>query len=188
MNQTKSYRVVASEIPFEHGQKEKIMNTFFAISDYYKRIPNPGACHFISSIFHVLLLEQRIENDLCIGEVTQGTQFFDHSWIEMSGKIFDIAIQLTLNEEVNPPVFASFDLYTETLVDRTYGTRSPIGLDQVAKQVIATPFVKYMNNYGPNGESWKLIKTIGKGLRLKLDPKELPNKYIHTQRNFISNR
>ena len=104
MEQTKSYRIVASEIPFEHEQQSKILTTFFAVSDFYKKHPNPGACHFISSVFHILLNEQGIENDLCIGEVTQGSQFFDHSWIEIDGKVFDIAIQLTYNEDINPPV------------------------------------------------------------------------------------
>lgn len=186
--QTKSYRVVAAEIPFEHEQKDKIYQTFFAVSDHYKKIPNAGGCHFISSVYHILLNEQGIKNELCIGEVTQGPQFFDHSWVEIDDKVFDIAIQLTLIGDVNPPVFASYDLHTEEPINRIYGTQSPSGLDTVAKQVLSTPFVKYMNNYGRNAEAWKLIKTIGRDIRLKLEPNQLPSKYIDTQRKFISNR
>lgn len=190
MNQTKSFRVVANEIPFEHEHKSKIYNTFFAISNYYKNNPNPGACHLISGVFHVLLKEQGIESDLCIGEVTyKNRMFFDHSWIEIDEKVFDIAIQLTLQDEVNPPVYAGYDLYTEKLVERVYGTTSPSGFDSVGKRVLETSFVKYMNEYPYFKEgAWQLVKLIGKDLRLKFDLKELPKRYANTQRKLISDR
>ncbi|QFT87690.1 hypothetical protein FIU87_03410 [Bacillus sp. THAF10] len=188
MTQTKSFRVVADEIPFEHVQKDKIYKTFFAISDYYKKKPNPGACHLISSVFHVLLKEQDIENDLCIGEVlTENALFFDHSWIEIDGRVFDIAIQLTLQNETNPPVYAGYDLYTKRIAYRVYGVDSPSGFDLDAKKVFETPFLKYMNGYGNFKESaWQLVKVIGKDLRLNFDLKELPKRYANTQRKFIS--
>lgn len=190
MNQTKSFRVVANEIPFEHEQKTEIYKTFFSILDYYKSNPNPGACHLISGIFHILLKEQEIENDLCIGEVTyKDGIFFDHSWIEIDGKVFDIAIQLTLQDEVNPPVYGGYDLYTEKLVERIYGTTSPSGFDPIGKRVLETAFVKYMNEYPYFKEgAWQLVKLIGRDLRLKLDLKELPKRYANTQRKLISDR
>jgi hypothetical protein len=190
MIQTKSFRVVADELPFEHEQKSAIYNTFFAISNYYKNNPNPGACHLISSIFHVLLKEQGIENDLCIGEVTYGNGlFYDHSWIEIDGKVFDIAIQLTLKDEINPPVYAGYDLFTEKIADRVYGTMSPSGFDFDAEKIIETPFVKYMNAYPRFKEgAWQIVKIIGKDLRLKFDLNELPKRYADTERKIISHR
>ena len=190
VNQTKSFRVVANEIPFEHEQKSEIYNTFFATSDYYKKNPNPGACHLISSVLHVLLKEQGIENDLCIGEVSyKNDMFFDHSWIEIDGKVFDIAIQLTLKFEVNPPVYAGYDLYTEKPVERVYGTTSPTGFDPVGKRVLETPFVNYMNEFPSFKEgAWQPVKLIGKDLRIKFDLKELPKRYVNTQRKLISDR
>ncbi|PGT83289.1 lasso peptide biosynthesis protein [Bacillus sp. AFS040349] len=190
MNQTKSFRIVAEEIPFEHEHKSKIYNTFFAISNFYKNNPNPGACHLISSVFHVLLKEQGIENDLCIGEVTyKKGLFFDHSWIEIDEKVFDIAIQLTLQGEINPPVYAGYDLYTEKPVERVYGTTSPTGFDSDGKRVLKTSFVNYMNAY-PNFKegAWQIVKLIGKDLRLKFDLKEIPKRYANTQRKLISER
>lgn len=74
--QTVSFRVAATEILFEDKQKDKIFSPFFTLSDYYKKYPNPGACHLISSILYVLLKEQGIENDLCLGEVKRGPQIF----------------------------------------------------------------------------------------------------------------
>jgi hypothetical protein len=183
LNQTKSFRVLAEETPFEHEESEKVFNTFFAISDYYKLNPNPGACHLISSVFHVLLNEQGIDNDLCIGEVKTGEQYFDHSWIEIGGKVFDIAIQLTLDGSKNAPVYSGFDLSIEKVSDRVYGSKSPVGLDKEAKQVSITPFVKYMDAYPVFNEgAWKIVKVIGKDLRLKLERIELRKKYKDTIR------
>ncbi|MEC5424282.1 lasso peptide biosynthesis protein [Virgibacillus sp. C22-A2] len=184
-NQTKPYRIIAESIPFEHEQKEKIFKTFFAVSDYNKKHPNPGACHLVSSIFHVLLNEQKIENQLCIGEVKTGSQYFDHSWIEIDDRVFDIAIQLTLDESRNAPAYAGYDLQTEVNPERIYGSVSPTGFDRDAKQLLKTPFVKYMNEYPHFREgAWKIVKVIGKELRLKLDINELRKKYKETQRTL----
>lgn len=190
MNETISFRLVANEIPFEHKDKSKIYTTFFAASDYYTINPLYGACHLISSVLHVLLKEQGIENDLCVGEVTHKKgKFFDHSWIEIDGKVFDIAIQLTMQEEVYPLVYAGYDLYTEKLVERVYGTTSQLGLDLDAETLLKTPFVNYMNAY-PFLEkgAWEMVESIGKDLRLKLDINELPKRYVNTQRTLISDR
>lgn len=190
MIQNKSFRVVANEIPFEHEHKNKIHNTFFAVSDYHKKNPNPGACHLISSILHVLLKEQGIENDLCIGEVIQdNNNFFDHSWIEIDGKVFDIAIQLTLQGDMNFPVYAGYDLGTSHLVNNIYGVTTPSGLDSDAQKVLETPFVKYMSEY-PHYKTgaWHVIKLVGKELRLKYDLPGLKSRYASTQRKLISER
>ncbi|TVT27655.1 hypothetical protein FO441_08070 [Salinicoccus cyprini] len=181
--QTKSYRVVAGEISFKHEQEQKIFNTFFAVSDYYKMHPNSGACHLISSIFHVLLSEQNIANELCIGEVKKGNQFFDHSWIEIDGKIFDIGIQATLDGGKNDPIYANQDLYTELNVENNYGVESPSGFDTDAKRILKTPFVKYMDEYPQFREgAWKIVKDISKKIRLKLSVSDLRQKYKTTER------
>lgn len=190
MNQKKSLQIIANEIPFEHEHKSKIHNTFFVISNYFKKNPQAGACHLISGILHVLLKEQGIENDLCIGEVTyKKSKTFTHSWIEIDGKVFDIAIQLTLQFEVNPPVYASYDLYTKNIVERVYGTNNPAGFDQMGKIVFESSFVTYMSGFPQFEEgAWQLIKIIGKDLLLEFDLKELPKRYANTQRKLISNR
>ncbi|WP_167578715.1 lasso peptide biosynthesis protein [Jeotgalibacillus proteolyticus] len=183
--QRKSLRIVASETPFEHEQKDKIFSAYFAITDYYKKYPNPGACHLISSVFYVLLNEQGIDNDLCIGEVKTGDKYFDHSWIEIGGKVFDIAIQHTLDESRNAPVYGGYNLSTGHPHNRVYGSPSPSGFDRDAKKVLNTPFVKYMDAYPHFKEgAWKIVKVIGKELRLKLDLKELKQTYRDTERKL----
>ncbi|MEK5436329.1 MULTISPECIES: lasso peptide biosynthesis protein [Paenibacillus] len=68
--------------------------TFFLLNDDFKKNPNPGVCHLLSSIMYVMLNEQGIESELCIGEVQRTDEpYFDHSWIEIDGKAFDLSIQ-----------------------------------------------------------------------------------------------
>lgn len=179
----KSLRIVASEVPFDHEQKNEILKTFFSIVDFYKKYPKQGACHLISSIFHILLNEQNINNELCIGEVKTDNQYFDHSWIEINGEVFDIAIMLTLDGSVNSPVYAGYDLSTNEKVNRIYGAKSSNGLDNVALFVLRTPFVEYLDNLPDfkNG-AWKIVKDVSKELRLKLDINVLKDKYKDTTR------
>ncbi|MEC3020356.1 lasso peptide biosynthesis protein [Bacillus cereus] len=183
--QNRPYRLLASKVPFEHEKKEEIQKTFFVVSDYLKENPNPGACHFLSSIMYVLLKEQGIDCNLCIGEVKENNYFFDHSWVEVDGKIFDIAIQLTYDERRNPPIFASYDLGLEALTDREYGSSSPKGLDPIAEKVLNTSFGKYISQAEIKDGAWKTIKKLGRNLRLKLEVSELKERYNDTQRKLV---
>lgn len=179
----KSMSILASEIPFSHEQNNEILKTFFSVVDYYKKHPNPGACHLISSIFYVLLKEQNIENELCLGEVKNGDKYFDHSWIEINGEVFDIAIQHTLDGSENSLVYAGHELLTGEKHSRIYGISSPVGFDMEAKMVKDTPFVTYMNGYPQFKDgAWKIVKDISKELRLKLDIDVLKDKYKDTTR------
>lgn len=183
----KSNRMVASELPFNHEQKNVISQTYFAVMDYYKKYPNPGACHLVSSILYVLLKEQGVENDLCIGEVKINDKYADHSWIEINGEIFDIAIQLGLDGSINSPIYSGFKLTDSTKTEMIYGSTSPVGLDNEAKQVLATPFVVYMDSYPQfNQGAWRIVKDIGRELKLKVDIPKLREKYKETNRTLKS--
>lgn len=52
-------------------------------------------------------------------------------------KIFDFAIQLSLDEIVNTPLYANYNLLTEK-EPRLYGVMSPVGLKFVAKIILDT--------------------------------------------------
>ncbi len=45
---------------------------------------------------YVVLSELGYSPKLCIGDVYGGDLYFDHSWIEVDGKIIDLAINMTL--------------------------------------------------------------------------------------------
>jgi hypothetical protein len=61
--------IAAGGVLFDHPKKEEILRTFNAMNDDFSDYPNPGACHLLSGIMYILLKEQGIESDLCIGEV-----------------------------------------------------------------------------------------------------------------------
>lgn len=180
-----SFRVVASEVNFKHEKFDRIYETFFAVSDFLKEHPNPGACHLLSGFMYVLMKEQDIDCTLRLGEVKRPDgKFFDHSWIEIDQKVFDVAIQLTYDEQKNPPVFAGIDLGSGEPTSLIYGASSGKGLDIIAKRLLETPFDKYIEGFRfSNKNGWDFIQQIArKKLRLKLDIQTLGKKYADTVR------
>ncbi len=185
-----SPRTVASSIGYQHPRKSDIEETFFAVSDYLRERPNPGACHLLSSILHVLLSEQGIENTLCVGEVSSDKGNFDHSWIEIDSLVFDVAIQLTNEGDRNPPIYAGINLVTAQLAEMKYGVQMKRGLDPIAKGMFNTSFVKYMDDFPrhQNG-AWDIVKKLAKHrLGFSVNIEELRERYSSTERVVVANR
>lgn len=177
---------IAACVPFSHEHKEIIWNTFFAMHEDFQSHPNAGACHLISGIMYILLREQNIQADLCIGEVqnTMEGYCFDHSWIEIDSKPFDISIQLTWDERRNAPVFAGYDLNEGKPSKFNYRFKAA-GLGSVAWRVNQIPFVTYID--GANDTvGWSAAIRIGKKLGLSLDRETLRQRYQETYRTFVS--
>lgn len=172
-------------LPFEHGEKQVILDTFNAINADFKRNINPGACHLISAIMYILLNEQGISSELCIGEVSNHNGYFDHSWIEINGSAFDVAIQLTHDENTNAAVFAGYDLDTLNTTKNNYRFHKN-GLDpHTAGRIHKLPLATYMEG-ADDHHGWLAIARIGKRLGLDLDHNVLKEKYKNTQRNLVS--
>lgn len=93
-----------------------------------------GACHSTSAVLFVLLSEMGLTPRLCIGEVGAGGPYFDHSWVDLDGEVFDVAVSLPEpgGEEVGGPVFASVDLYTGTTTDLDFAFANGEGLGESA--------------------------------------------------------
>lgn len=176
---------VAEGVEFTNSQRASIHKTFFLLNDDFKKNPNAGGCHFISSIMYLLLSEQGISSDLCIGEVQRPDgKYFDHSWVEIDGNVFDLSIQLTLDGGRNAPVFAGYDLDTGFLTKFNYRFKSE-GLGLVASRVFKTPFLDYLDGASFD-RSWGLIEEVGKSLGLNLKTAELRDRYKDTQRVLIT--
>lgn len=94
-----------------------------------------GGCHDTSAVLHMLLADAGLSSELCIGEVGTGQQFFDHSWVEVEGLVFDVAVCMPLQQgrAVGGPVFGGVDLATGARSDLRYGARSGLGLDHSAQ-------------------------------------------------------
>jgi hypothetical protein len=172
----------AAAVTFDHTKRPEIERTFIAVSDDLKKYPNPGACHLISSVMMVLFSEQNIDAKLMVGVVRRADgRRFDHSWIEISEKVFDVAIELTYDEQKNPPVFASIDLGNGNQTSYSYGVGH--SLDLIGKTILKTPFSKYMDKFPAykNG-GWDVVQRIAKNIDLIFDINTLRTKYSNLQR------
>lgn len=105
----------------------------FVVGEVYE-----GGCHDTSAVLHVLLAESDVASELCIGEVKAGSNFFDHSWVEIDGAIFDVAVCMphASGRHVGGPVFHSIDLASGETSDLIYGAESGHGLDLPAKSAL----------------------------------------------------
>lgn len=78
---------------------------------------------------------------LCVGEVHYVGEKFDHSWVELDGKVFDVAICAPNNGETKDthgcfaggPVFAGIDLGTNAPAAAQFGVSSNLPLDDAAQ-------------------------------------------------------
>jgi len=152
-----------------HGSPSgfRTLKTYCAILDYIHKNDWQGACHSSSSILATLLAAQCIPSALCLGEVFQNGHYFDHSWIEIEGEVFDAAISNTLIRGFAfPPVFRGIDLSTKHPCSLVYGKPSGEGYDESASWIRNTPVADYMEMFsghpsGLFGIAKKIAKTIG---------------------------
>lgn len=167
-------RELLSDIPYG----DVIGNTM--ITTLYELEREPWwvvACHSTSAILFVLLRDQGISNvERCTGEVKHPTLvggktvYFDHSWITIDGRIYDLAI-LKPNDHrlVWNPVVAGYDVQTKEETALKYGTYSGQLTDNFAQMVRSMTLVNYMDEFpGHKGGLWHYVMTIGSKLGLDL--------------------
>jgi hypothetical protein len=144
-----------------------------------------GACHDVSIVLHVLLNEVGVKNIICVGEVKiSDSEYFDHSWIEADGCIYDVAVCApNLYQYSHAPIFNGKSLSESGAIDFIYGASSPIGIDEVTNFVLNSNINQYLQPH-PNGADfiWDLIKKIGKECNLKLNKSKLRKQYGETLR------
>lgn len=178
-----TWKTEASKVEIGQHQDE-ISNAFFVVSDFLKENPIQGACHLISSIFYILLKEQDVECDLCIGEVRAHFGVFDHSWVQVNDDIYDIAIQIHLSGIEDDPVFAGYDLGTGKETESIYGIGNGSGLDADASLVLNMPFVEYLD--GAPVKVWNITRNLLRKLNVTKSADELREKYKNTERILIT--
>ncbi|MFM5793070.1 hypothetical protein ACET6V_20125 [Aeromonas caviae] len=146
-----------------------------------------GGCHDTSAIFHIILNEENIENTLCIGEVKTGDKYFDHSWIEIDGLVYDPAVCMPLEGgRWHPPVFKSNDLDLQEPTKLVYGAQSPVGLDDIAKWVSLVNLGTYALAQPDSPEKmWHLTSFILMEYGLTLEPNKIKNKYKKAKRKHV---
>lgn len=138
-----------------------------------------GACHDSSATLFMVLSEMGFSPKIVIGEVKASAGTFDHSWVELDGKIYDVAVGFPGEDghHVGPSVFASLNLDTREPTELVYGVRSPGGLDDVG-QFVATANLEQYSAAQPVGSTiWDITPHVGAACGVKLRKSDLRRKY-----------
>lgn len=116
-----------------------------------------GASYASVAMMFAVAKKLGIDAKPCIGECIQKNQeLFDHSWLLIDEKIYDIAISMPLElESATGPVFASIDMKTKKEVDIEYGIKHK-GLGKEA----LLPFNQNIYRYLRGCDALKLIELI----------------------------
>lgn len=146
-----------------------------------------GACHDTSAIFYILSSELGFDPKLYIGEVREpfSGAYFDHSWVEIDGNIYDAAIAYPLygGVKVSGSIFNSIDQDTGEETDLEFGFNSESGLDFIAYQVSQQTLDEYETV--TNSGIWEISSALGENLGLDLDEYLLSLKYGNVMRQII---
>ncbi len=169
---------------------QKLRDVFYVTYDFMQDNNWVGACHTISTLQYILLCEIGLNPSLYTGVVQTEQGRFDHSWIELDDKVYDITIENSLVGKFSNATISSHDIMTLKSTSITYGNNGP--LDPVASKIVSTPITKYLNDFSKSQEIkqlpflkaglWSVLIKLGKDIGLKLDTKELQNKYANIYR------
>lgn len=147
----------------------RLKKTFFNVLSFIDEKNWQGACHATTAIMFVLLREQGIEAEACLGEVSKDSIIFDHSWIEVNNEVVDAAVANTLVEGIHfPPVLLGRDLSSGEKSELRYGSDMGSGLDPMARQIAQMPIGEYMQAFPDNQDGlWGIAKQLAKRQNLK---------------------
>lgn len=143
-----------------------------------------GACHDTSACLYMILSEMGLKPELVIGEVMSTVGTFDHSWVEVDGKIFDVAVSLPDKGgvDVGPPIFSNLDLDSARPTQLRYGVRTTIGLHEHGLKIAHKTLDEYSKMQNPNGAVWDLTSLIADLCGFSLDTDYLKREYGHVRR------
>ncbi len=138
-----------------------------------------GACHDTSAMLYMLLREQGYSPALVTGEVKAADKYLDHSWVEVEGKIYDVAVGFPHEDGVyvGPSVFASLNLDTGEPTNLSFGVRSPGGIDEIAQFVADATLSEYSEKQHPQASIWAFTPVVGHLCGLALSSEALRRKY-----------
>ncbi|MFT6922984.1 MAG: hypothetical protein ACJA1C_001992 [Crocinitomicaceae bacterium] len=173
------WRTNAESVTNGVANKDNILDTFFAVLGYVEMNDWKGACHATCGILHVLLKEQGIDNHLILGEAKNGPAVFNHSWIEIEGEVYDVAIGNALIPQFsNPPTIKGFDIETSSLTKIEYGVNSGEADDPPTKMIKSMSIGDYMEAFpGHPLGLWMAVKDGAEKLGIKINIDEVRTKY-----------
>lgn len=180
-------RIRMQDISRENDMSKDVTTVITNLFDYMIEKRLRGCCYSFSSALYVALSELGEHPLLCVGEcLPSRSNPFDHSWIELNGKILDIAVYMPLVQKTTGVVIAGIDTATLKKVDTVYGYVTGMGLGPKTREAIDAPFVQYMNKFPfEQGGLWSLVKKILPGT-FKFDINEAKREYANTKRVYIA--
>ena len=148
---------------------------------FVHRVNWQGACHATSAVLTILLREQKIKAEPFLGECRTFGIFFDHSWVEVDSRIYDVAISNSLNPQLNcAPVFSGLSVVTRQPTEVEYGVISGTGYDDYASMIKSTSFVEYVDNFSDHPKGlWGVAEKIGKDIGLRANSLKLKAAHSH---------
>ena len=168
------------------GYKDDLADVLCNLNNYMQRKQWWGACHASCSALFVALSELGYHPQLCIGELRGQGLYFDHSWLELDGKILDMAISMTLlgGKPVSEPIFCGSNIRTGQPPSIKYGVAGR-GIEGETVFVKNTPFTDYMDKFP--AEKNGLWDVVGEILGKNIDIQELKQRYQNTERIVVRN-
>lgn len=168
------------------GYNKDFADTLCDLFRYMKMKEWIGACHATSAVLFVVLSELGYFPKLCVGEVKCPSFLFDHSWIEIDGKIVDLAVSMTLQYgiSVSEPIVLDLNIKSKQKYQNVYGTAMGRGLDSQSKVITEIPFITYMDGFPDEKDGlWGVVQKVSP---IKLEIENLKMKYENVKWNFVN--
>lgn len=166
-----------------HPHSLAITKTLSVVLRFIDRTGWQGACHAASAVVYLLLCEQSVKAELCLGEAQHENIVFNHSWIEIDGEVYDVAIVQTLDgASRSAPVVKGINVETGQPADILYGVHSGQPDDPYAAMLRKTSFVDFLDGFPdhPSG-LWGLAADLGGPLGLRLDSAGLRERHADSR-------
>lgn len=172
------------KIVLENGYDKNLSSILITFYKYMANNQWRGACHAISSVLYVILVENGYKPEICIGEVQKDNYIFDHSWIELDGKIIDIAIGLTLDGTyISAPVILDINIESEEKNKIKYGATGN-GIEGEALFVSQCPFNLYMDMFPYNDKGlWGIVEKL---INKEINIQKMKIKYQNVKRKIYN--
>lgn len=189
MTSNREIRSKISSIITSLGYKNAVESTIYNLFIYMIYNQFQGGCHALSSVLYVALCEIGLKPILCIGECEYPNQKpFDHSWIELDGKVIDLAIYLPLDQSVGSfggPVICDIDILTSQNSPIKYGINTGLPLSEETRFILDCPFSDYMTSF-PNEVNglWTVLRKILPKY-YSFNIAKLYEKYLNVERTLI---
>lgn len=179
-----NYNIVQiKDIVSANGYSNQLSEIIIKMCEYMNKKQWWGACHACSSALYIILSEMGYKPILCVGEVQEKNYLFDHSWIEIDGKVIDLAISMTLagGMAVSAPVILDINSSNKEKTKVKYGVKGQ-GFDMQTLFLLDMSFNEYMKSYPENKRGlWGVIEEV---LGIEIDIEKLEKKYEKTKRHI----